>query len=143
MDALHPSRNTPLSVLDLYPKSSLCFENINRTGKTLGYLPLNTCNCEVLYDSDYHEFTPCWNQEDCNVSSINVSVCGVMKIKMVLGNGKQMCFLSMVLHGEFIKSLVNGGNLIQLTFFLEILQTSIRSPPASNKLTYCSKYVEI
>ena len=68
---------------------------------------------------------------------------GIMKIIMVPGNGKQMCFLSMVLNGELTKNLVNGGNLIQLTFSLEIPQTSMRNSPAIIKLTYYSKCIEI
>lgn len=40
---------------------------------------------------------------------------GVMKIIMVPGNGKQMCFLSMVLYGDLIKNVVNGKDLIHLS----------------------------
>lgn len=68
---------------------------------------------------------------------------GIMKIIMVPGNGKQMCFLSMVLNRELIKNLVNGGNLIQLTFSLEIPQTSVRNPLAIINLIYYSKCIEI
>lgn len=67
---------------------------------------------------------------------------GVMKIIMVLGNGKQMCFLSMVLYGDWIKN-VNGRDLIQLTSFLGIPQISVRTVPTTMKLPYCSKYIEI
>lgn len=45
---------------------------MNGTGKTLGYLPLNTCNYTILCDWNDHEFIPRWNQENYNFSSINV-----------------------------------------------------------------------
>lgn len=58
-------KGIPLNqVWTLTQNLSLCFENIYGTGKTLASLPLNACNYTILYDSDDHEFTPCWNQED-------------------------------------------------------------------------------
>lgn len=53
---------------------SLCIENVNGTGKTTGYFPLNVCNFTLLYDSTDHEFTPRWSLENYDVTSSKASL---------------------------------------------------------------------
>lgn len=43
---------------------SLCFENINGTNETLGYLTLHVSSYKPLYYSNDHEFTPSWSLLD-------------------------------------------------------------------------------
>lgn len=43
-------KGMPLTqVWTLIPSFSLCFKNNDEHGKTLGYLPLKSCNCKILY----------------------------------------------------------------------------------------------
>lgn len=65
-----------------------------------------------------------------NVSSINVSLWWDNEKYNGTREWEADVLPSMVLNRELIKNLVNGGNLIQLTFSLEIPQTSMRNSPA-------------
>lgn len=66
----------------------------------------------VVQDSDDHEYTPHWGLRDDKVSSINIS------LWWGVGGGKLMCFLSVAPHGELLKNLASGGDLIQHNFLL-------------------------
>lgn len=133
-------KDIPHSDLDSYPKY-LCFKINDENGKTLGQLPLDNCSYTILYDPVEHESTPHWK----TVSSplLMYLYGGAIKFVIIPGNGKLMFSYSMVLHWESTKNLVNGGNLIQVSFSLEIFQTSTKILLILDQLTCYSRSIEI